>query len=123
MAKKEKRPTFKEIWKVFSTGHGRIYKLDAISLSMVFIIAEQEFCKDRRASPLKKDFLDNEDISDSQLEHLISEVKKNTKIDGIFVFNSDGKRRYENLADVGLILTGKGPRTVVLTESGLEYAD
>lgn len=115
--------SFKEIWAVFSTGKGRIIGLDAIALSVPFRIAEKQLVGDNRGARLMfADFLKNEDISLGQLNDLVREIEANTKLAGTVVFNTDGSRRYENLADVGFMITASGFEIVVMTPSGVERA-
>jgi hypothetical protein len=119
--------TFKEIWQVFSTGKGRIYGLDAISLSAVFRIAEMELHGDiSSAQSMREGFLEHEPlligqpITPEQLDELVQEIKKNTIFDGTVVCNPDGQPRYQNLPDVGSMITKKGFQTVVLTKDGVK---
>ncbi|PIZ69254.1 MAG: hypothetical protein COY11_04720 [Candidatus Portnoybacteria bacterium CG_4_10_14_0_2_um_filter_44_20] len=113
--------TFQEIWQVFSTGKGDIFGLDAISLSAVFRIAELEVRGDRRnAKSMRRGLLEHEPrvigrpISPELLDELVEAIKQNTRSDGTTIFNADGRRRYENLPDIGFIITDKGFQTVVL---------
>ena len=115
--------TFQEIWQVFSTGKGDIFGLDAISLSAVFRIAELEVRGDRRnAKSMRRGLLKHEPrvigrpISPELLDELVEAIKQNTRSDGTTVFNADGRRRYENLPDIGFIITDKGFRTVVISD-------
>lgn len=115
--------TFQEIWTVFSTGRGTVHGLDAISLSAVFRIAEMEISGDQRgAQSMRKGFLEHEPrvlnhpIDPVQLDELIQEIKRHTQFEGTVVYNNDGRRRYENLADVGFMITDHGFQTVVLSD-------
>ena len=112
--------TFKEIWQVFSTKKGRICDLDAISLLAVFRIAEMEIRNDPRGQAMYRDFLKHESIISEQLDDLVQEIKKNTTFDGTVVCNADGQPRYQNLPDVGFIITERNFQTVILTEDGVE---
>lgn len=116
---------FKEIWKVFSTGHGDIEGLDAISLSEVFRIAEMELMGGFNTDSMRKSFLKyepgaiNRTIRPKLLDKLIKVIKRNTRFDGAdrtIVYNADGQRRYENLPDIGFMITNKGPQTVALSD-------
>ena len=120
-------PTFAEIWSVFSTGRGRIIGLDAISLSVVFRIAEKQLRGETAsAQSMRNGLLEHEPrvigqpIISEQLDVLIEEIKKNTRFDGTMVFNADGRRRYENLANVGFMISDNGFQTIVMTQSGVE---
>lgn len=120
--------TFQEIWTVFSIGRGTVHGLDAISLSAVFRIAEMELRSDSRAHSIREGLLEHEPrvighpIDSTQLDEMIHEIKLHTKFKGPAVYNADGRRRYENLADVGFIITDRGFQTVVLTHNGFELA-
>ncbi|MEK7153955.1 MAG: hypothetical protein AAB792_00145 [Patescibacteria group bacterium] len=114
---------FNEIWTVFSTGRGQICGLDTISLSVVFRIAEMQLRGDKRGARLMcANFLRDQDITLEQLYSLVQEIEKNTKFNGTIVLNADGSRRYENLADVGFMITKRSFETVVITSSGVESA-
>lgn len=114
--------TFQEIWTVFSTGKGAIHGLDTISLSAVFRIAEMELRGDPRAQSMREEFFEHEPhvlghpIDPVQLDELIQAIKRNTRFDGTVVYNTDGRRRYENLPDVGFIITEAGFQTVILSD-------
>ena len=114
------RTTFKEIWQVFSTTKGRICGLDTISLSVIFRIAEMEIRNDPRSQAMYRNFLKHESITSKQLDDLVQEIKKNTTFDGTVVCNADGQPRYQNLPDVGFIITEEDFQTVILTEDGVE---
>ncbi len=114
------RTTFKEIWQVFSTTKGRICGLDTISLSVIFRIAEMEIRNDPRSRAMYRNFLKHESITSKQLDDLVQEIKKNTTFDGTVVCNADGQPRYQNLPDVGFIITEEDFQTVILTEDGVE---
>jgi hypothetical protein len=122
--------TFKEIWQVFSTGKGRICGLDAISLSAVFRIAEKELRGEiSSAQSMRKGFLEHEPrvigqpVTPEQLDELIQEIKKNTTFNGTVACNADGQPRYQNLPDVGCMITKRGFQIVILTKDGVERAD
>ena len=117
---------FQEIWNVFSTGKGAVQGLDAISLSAVFRIAEMELRNDFRAKSMREGFLEHEPrtigqlISSDLLDELVQEIKNHTRFNGTVVLNADGRRRYENLADVGFMITDRGFKTVILSRDGIQ---
>ena len=117
-------PNFQEIWDVFATGHGTIHGIDAISLSAIFRIAELELGGNSVGSAdMLHGFKTHEscflrgEVTSSQLDELINEIKRNTQFEGTMVFNADGRRRYDGLADVGFMVTPSGFKTVVLFEN------
>ena len=121
--------TFQEIWNVFSTGKGTVHGLDAISLSAVFRIAEMELRGDARGvQSMREGFLEHEPrtigqpISSDLLDELVQEIKNHTRFDGTVVLNADGRRRYENLPNVGFMITDHGFKTVVLSRDGIQPA-
>jgi hypothetical protein len=127
--KEDTMTTFQEIWNVFSTGKGTVHGLDAISLSAVFRIAETELRGDaREAQSMREGFLEHEPrtighpISSDLLDGLVQEIKNQTRFNGTVVLNADGQRRYENLADVGFMITNHGFKTVVLSSNGIQMA-
>src|SRR3989344_7746062 len=119
---------FQEIWNVFSTGKGTVHGLDAISLSVVFRIAEMELRDDPRAQSMREGFLEHEPrvigqpIGSDLLDELVREIKNHTRFDGTVVLNADDRRRYENLPDVGFMITDRGFKTVVLSHDGIQRA-
>ena len=112
--------TFKEIWQVFSSGKGRIYNLDAISLSVVFRIAEMKIRNDPRGQAMYRNFLKQEPITSEQLDDLVQKIKENTTFKGTAVYNADGELRYQNLSDVGFTIAERDFQTVILTKDGVK---
>ncbi len=115
---------FQDIWQIFSTGKGKIYGVDAISLSAIFRIAEQELKGEFfQAQSARREFLKYEPqvmdcyFTATQLDELVEEIKCNTIFNQSIVYNSDGRRRYENLTDVGFMMTEDGFKTVILSDS------
>ncbi|MBI3633319.1 MAG: hypothetical protein HY226_03450 [Candidatus Vogelbacteria bacterium] len=114
---------FKEIWKVFSTGHGTVLGIDAISLSAIFRIAEHELRGNfQEATDMLHGFLTHEpvvlryEVTPKELDELIQEIERNTRFEGTVVYNADGRRRYEDLPVVGFMLTANGFQTVTLSD-------
>jgi hypothetical protein len=114
----EGKMRFAEIWKVFSTGLSSVYGIDCIALSAVFRIAEMQLRNNNHALAMRQDFLQYEpEVSPEDLDHLIEVIKENTYFDGTVVYNTGGRRRYENLPDVAMVWTPAGRLSPVLLSS------
>ena len=114
--------TFQQIWSVFSTGKGTIHGLDAISLSAIFRIAEMELRGNTfSARSMRNGFLQHEPrvigepISSDLLDELVQQIKNHTIL-GTVIYNTDGRRHYQNLTDVGFMIIDRGFKTFVLSD-------